>query len=240
MAAEPSPSLAEIELEIARARAERELASTRAEAEAILSAARSEAEAILDDAAREAGRAREEAEKRGYNEGYADGAEKVARDGEAATEARLRELDERNRESIGNLFSSVNRELDSARAALAESVRELSMSIARRIVGEALREDDNLRLMINTAVSGLDAERGFTVRLAPETAERLFPDGSVTLTADGRAIRATVIPDVTLTEHGLLIDFGGGDRAVRADAGAQTQLDAVNEALSKLEEGGNA
>jgi flagellar biosynthesis/type III secretory pathway protein FliH len=233
--ASPPPAESE-EIEKTRRRAERELESARAEADAIRSAARSEAETIRRDAEREAERARADAEKRGYNEGYADGEKKAKRDGENASKARLEELDKKNSESIGELFSSVNRELGEARAALAENVRGLSMDIARRIVGDALREDKNLLSMINKAVTGLDSEHGFTVRVSPETAKRLFPDGSVTLTADGRSVKATVIPDVTLTEYGLLIDFGGADKTVRADAGAETQLDAAEEALSKLEE----
>ncbi|MDR1064958.1 MAG: hypothetical protein LBL25_01140 [Oscillospiraceae bacterium] len=235
-------ALAEIEREfdIAREQIEAELASARAEAEAIISAAESEAGTLRADAARDAEKAREEAAERGYASGYADGSEMAKRDGDAASEKHLSELYDANRESIGGLFSSVSRELAAARAKLSDSVRALSMDIARKVVGNALREDENFTSMINAAIAGLDVGDGLTVRLQPEAAERLFPGGSAVLNADGLEIKATVIPDVTLSEYGLLIDFGGGDRTVRADAGADAQLDALDDALRQLEEDGDA
>ncbi|MDR2421726.1 MAG: hypothetical protein LBD49_06465 [Oscillospiraceae bacterium] len=222
-----------------RAAAEESLRAAREEAEEILSAARSRAADILEEASRNAESARKEASERGFNAGYADGTEKAEREGKAALKTRRAELDGENRENIGALFSSVNRELAEARRELAGSVRELSMTIARRVVGNALRADKNFISMINEAVSGVGAGERLTVRLDPRAAERLFPGGTASLTVDGAEVKATVIPDITLSEHGLLIDFGREDRIMRADAGAETQLDAIDSALRVMEEDGD-
>ncbi|MDR0446877.1 MAG: hypothetical protein LBH17_07640 [Oscillospiraceae bacterium] len=234
--APPEKSAAELELEAARARIAEETEAARREADAIRAAAESEAADIRAAAELDAEHVRSEASSRGFDKGYADGEERAARDGEAELERRSAELYEANQERIGGFLASVNRELASARDELLKNVLDLSMDISRKIVGEALRQPEYLMAMINAAVSGLGVGDSLTVRLSPDAAATLFPDGVASLVVDGLEVRAIIIPDVTLTEHGLLIDFGREDKIVRADAGAETQLGVIDEQLRRLEE----
>jgi flagellar biosynthesis/type III secretory pathway protein FliH len=114
------------------------------------------------------------------------------------------------------------------------------MDIAEKILGGALADDDNVIAMINAAVSGLSAGERLAVRLPSQTAERLFSRGSVTVRVQGRDVTAEVVPDETLSDYGLVIEFGTDGGTVSADAGLSTQLNSIRNALSKAEDNPDA
>jgi flagellar biosynthesis/type III secretory pathway protein FliH len=236
----PKIAQADVALQAAREQIERDLMAARTDAEEIVAKARSDADALRSAAEAEIADVRATEAQLGYDAGYADGyssgTAKAAEGAKFALENKYSELEEANKEAIGGLFASVTRELNAAREELSRAALPLIMDIAEKILGNALTDDDNVIAMINAAIVGLGTGEKLAVRIPAHTAERLFPRGNITLRVQGRDVTAEVVPDDSLPDYGLIIEFGTDGGTVTADAGLSTQLDAIHNALSQSED----
>ena len=153
------------------------------------------------------------AEERGYSDGLARG------------EAELQEVIA----AAGALLVRAEADAPTQRAILGRWVTDLSVGIARRILGDAIRTDETTLLGIaERAISAADASPDVRILVHPRVVARLREAWEA---AHGPAYlgkRWTFGGDPTLPPTGCLIRYQHG----LVDAGIEAQLEAVSAALT--------
>ena len=161
----------------------------------------------------------EAAEERGFNDGLARGEAEL---GEAIAAARA-------------LLDRLEADAPTQRAVLGGWVTAMSLGIARRIIGDAVRADETVLLgIVERAIASADASPDVRILVHPRAVARLREAWEA---AHGPAYlgkRWTFGGDPTLPPTGCLVRYQHG----LVDAGIDAQLEAVGAALdAALEDG---
>jgi flagellar assembly protein FliH len=111
---------------------------------------------------------------------------------------------------------------------LEREILELVVEISRKILHMEMDMDDALYLsMARHALARLQSGGKITVRVSPSEYGRFFSGGSAEFTINRENIRVQVEEDHSLMKNDLIIESEGES----IDAGLETQLDSVEDAL---------
>ena len=224
------------------------LADARAQAEGLLAEAQTKADALLD----EARQAKEQAD------GLLNGARlmaatileeaRAAADQEAlgirgqawkaghqegAEEARLTALEEGRRlaDDVHALLDGLVAGREEQLARLEGDVIDLSLGVARKILGAALeRDDEKYKSLIQNALSQMKREGKLIIRLPEDVAARLFEGNAAAFVLGDERVTATVAGDPFMKAGECVLESD----AEQVTAGLESQLAAITVAFEAI------
>ena len=192
-------------------------------AKEIIARARIEAAQIILDTREQA----EEERKRGWEEGYTEGAAQGKLVYEKELAAKIREDDEALKRVLGELHEERMRTYEG----LENEVVSLAQEIVRKIINPAEEEIGGVfTSLIKNALRQMSTDRRITIRVSPVEYERFFSSGAATIELDsGETVTASVLRDVSLGEGGCIIDTD----EITVNAGIESQLQFVKLAFER-------
>ncbi len=175
----------------------------------ILRNAEARASQILEQAIKNASEVKKAAWDEGYREGRQEGMASAIKEGkEQAVKVQgvLNELEAFKAELYGDIE---------------KDVLSLSLDIAEKIVNQELDRSDSIYIsMVKKAISRLNIEGRFVLRVNPREYKRFFKEGAEWLQDELQCAPITITEDATLEENGCVLESDDG----MVNAGAQTQL----------------
>lgn len=191
-------------------------AEINAKAEEMLANAREEAAQILADAADEL----EAERKRGYDEGFEEGAAEGKRSFDEELAKKMSEDDEALNRVLDELYDERERMYENAEG----EVVSLALEIVKKIINPAEDELGTVfTSLIKNALRQISTESKIVIRVGIADYERFFASGAVTLELDsGATVTASVMSDVSLGEGDCIIDTD--DFTVNAGVDSQLKL----------------
>gem|GEM_PF-4635804 len=243
--AQPSFSAPEIDIEAlladARARAEGLLAEAQTKADALLTEARQareeakeQADGLLNGARLMAATILEEARAAADQEalGIRGQAWKAGHQ-EGAEEARLTALEEGRRlaDDVHALLDGLVAGREEQLARLEGDVIDLSLGVARKILGVALeRDDEKYKSLIQNALSQMKREGKLIIRLPEDVAARLFEGNAAAFVLGDERVTATVAGDPFMKAGECVLESD----AEQVTAGLESQLAAITVAFEAI------
>ncbi|NLX13312.1 MAG: hypothetical protein GXY44_06605 [Phycisphaerales bacterium] len=203
-----------------------------AEAQSVMRQARASADAIIAEAKRQDEEIRNRARNEGYQSGFAQGIEEGRAAGHTAAQAEAREKFEKQQASLIESCQKVIADIDAHRAhwraAARQDLVELSLAIARRVVGcVGERERQAVLANLDKAVQLAGVRSDVTIAVNPADTEtaRLFAESLVARRQEWTNIR--VIDEQEVRPGGCRVQWGTG----LVDATLDTQLARIEDEL---------
>jgi flagellar assembly protein FliH len=191
-------------------------------AEAIIAEARAEAERLIEEAR---ARAEEEAraiEEEAWQKGYAEGMDAAA----AQSRSML--------EEAGKIRQDAAEEYEKILAGMEKDILELAVKIARKAVaGELTTNRDVIIQLVSSALAECSEKKGAVIRVSPEDYDYLSENTERLAQLAEGADEAEIKPDASMKPGDCIIETPLGS----IDAGADTRLDKIEEALEEEYEG---
>jgi len=191
-------------------------------AEAIIAEAEAEAERLIEQA-----RARAEEEARAIAEeawqrGYAEGMDAAA----AQSRSMLDEAEKIKRDAA--------EEYEKILAGMEADILELAVKIARKAVaGELKTNRDVILQLVSSALAECSEKKGAVIRVSPEDRDYLNENAERLAQLAEGADEAEIRPDAAMKPGDCIIETPLGS----IDAGAETRLEKIEEALKEEYEG---
>jgi len=200
--------------------AEREIEEQR---EAILDEAREQAATIIFQAREDA----EEERKKGWQEGFEDGASKGRLEYEEKLAEKMREDDE----ALKRVFDEIYEERERTYSELETETTKLAIEVVRKLINPPAEElGDVYTLLVKNALRQMPTEGKIIIRVGAAEYERFFSSGAAEIELDsGVTVNAAVIRDVSLNDGDCIIDTDD----VTINAGIDSQLQYVQLAFER-------
>jgi len=200
-----------------------EARQTKEDADGLLNAARIMAETILEEARaiadQEALNIRGQAWKAGHQEGFEEGRREVLEEGR------------RQAEDLHAFIEGLEAGREAQMARLEGDVIDLSLGVARKILGVALdREDELYKSLIQNALSQMKRVGKLTLRLPEAVAARLFRGSVATFVLGDERVTATVSGDSFMKVGECVLESD----AEQVTAGLESQLAAITLAFEAV------
>ena len=185
--------------------------------EAILEEARDQAATIIFQAREDA----ESERKKGWQEGFEDGAEKGRLEYEEKLALKIAEDDETLKRVLDEIYDERERTF----SGLEEETTNLALEIVRKIINPPAEElSDVYTSLIKNALRQMPTEGKIIIRVGAAEYERFFSSGAAEIELDsGVTVNAAVIRDISLNEGDCIIDTDD----VTINAGIDSQLQYV-------------
>lgn len=197
------------EQEIPQKKADLSHLNTEEKAAHVLHNAEARATQMIEQAIKNASDIKRAAWDEGYREGRKEGAASIAEEGKeqaAKLQSVMRELERFKQELCNDLE---------------KDVLSLSMDIAEKIVNLEIDRNDSIYIsMVKKAISRLNIEGRFILRVNPREYKRFFKDGAEWLQEELLCSPITIAEDASLEENGCVLESDDG----MVNAGVQTQL----------------
>ena len=189
----------------------------------VLERARNEAAELIITAREEA----EEERRRGWHEGYSEGAEELKRAFKEKYDEKTKKDADMFKRVIGELYA----EREKTYAGLENEVVELSLEIVKKIIGPAEEEAGGVfESLIRHALRQIAPEGKIIIRVSSTEYEKFFSSGSAFFELDkGVKVTTAVLRDASLAEGDCIIDTE--DETV--NAGIDTQLKYIKIAFNR-------
>lgn len=205
------------------------LAKARKEADAIVAEAKAKAEASIAQAKLAADEMRQKAEQEGADLGYTEGFAKGRGEGAVAYYAASRDAQKLAADAVAH----IEQERSTILAQVEKQCVELSVDVAEKVVGTALKLDENaFPALIRRALDEIMHEGRVTVRVSPLEYDIFFSQDAGWLSDESRAVH--VIPEEGLREGDLKLESD----IESINAGVREQMNAIRKAVAQL--GGEA
>lgn len=177
---------------------------------------------LIEKALKNATEIKKSAWDEGYREGWNEGAAAVEKAGQ------------KQAEELKSLLSELDAFKNGLYNELEKDVLALSLDIAEKIVNTELEKDDSMYIaMVKKAISRLNIESRFVLRVNPREFKRFFKDGAEWLQAEMQCAPFVVTEDAMTEENGCVLESDDG--MVNAGAGTQLKMLALSLNMGETE-----
>jgi len=189
----------------------------------ILEQARDQAATIIFRANEDA----EEERKKGWQEGFEDGAGKGRHEYEEKLAEKIKEDDEALKRVLDEIYEERERTFNE----LESETTSLAIEIVRKLINPPVAElEDIFTPLIKNALRQMPTEGRIVIRVGAAEYERFFSSGAAEIELDsGVTVNASVIKDLSLNEGDCIIDT----EDVTINAGIDSQLRYVQLAFER-------
>ena len=162
----------------------------------------------------------------GFQQGYNDGLKKGQVEANTKMDAQIDEI----KNNFNNVISKLNQEKENLFATWQDSLLELSLDIAEKIVNIELdRNDDCFHSMVRKAINSLDEENKIILMLCEQDYNRYFVAEDIEYKTRKGTIHVKVEIDTKLKQGDCIVQTEKG----YVDCGVDTQLSKIKQNLQE-------